>query len=59
MSSPANAAASDPFTLLFSTTGLPEVLATGLLLRLDSDFLADGDRERRSNLEVRFGSGSF
>jgi len=31
----------------------------GLLLRLDSDFLAVGDRERLSNLEARFGSGSF
>jgi len=55
---PALAAASSPF-FLGSATGLPEPLGMGLLLRLDSDFLAGGERERRSNLEVRFGSGSF
>jgi hypothetical protein len=35
---------------------MPEV---GLLLRRDSALFAGGDLERRSNLEARFGSGSF
>jgi hypothetical protein len=31
----------------------------GLLLRRDSDFLAGGERDRLSNLDALFGSGSF
>jgi hypothetical protein len=41
-----------------STLGLPEPLASGLLLRRGSDLLAGGERERRSNLDALFGSGS-
>ncbi len=38
--------------------GLPEFRPSGLLLRRGS-LTAGGDRERLSNLDVRFGSGSF
>ena len=52
---PAAAAASVPLLLFFSSP--PSRLVGGLRLRLNS-FLPVGDRERRSNLEDRFGSGS-
>ena len=38
--------------------GLSEPRVIGLLLRLDSDLRAGGDRERRSNLEVLGAGGS-
>lgn len=41
-----------------SVLGLSEALSRGLLLRLGSDFRAGGERERRSNLDALFGSGS-
>lgn len=41
-----------------SLLGLSEALPIGLLLRRGSDFLAGGERERRSNLDALFGSGS-
>jgi hypothetical protein len=57
---PAAAAGSEIIFLGVSGIGLPEVLGSGLLLRLDSSsFTAGGDLERLSNLEVLFGSGSF
>jgi hypothetical protein len=54
--SPAAAAGSCPS---FLGAGLSEALDMGLLLRLVSGLLAGGDLERRSNLEVLLGSGSF
>lgn len=58
VSSPAAAAGSIPAGLEDSLAGLSEALPTGLLLRRGSDFLAGGERERRSNLDCLFGSGS-
>lgn len=55
---PAAAAGSRAPDLAASVLGLPESLPIGLLLRLGSDFLVGGDRERRSNLDALFGSGS-
>jgi hypothetical protein len=55
---PAAAAGSTPPDFGVSPPGLSEALPRGLLLRLGSDFLAGGERERRSNLEALFGSGS-
>ena len=52
---PAAAAGSSP-DFAASVAGLSEPLARGLLLRLDSDLAAGGDRERLSNLEGRPGS---
>lgn len=63
---PAAAAASAGSLFGASGRGLSEALelssrglAIGLLLRRLSVFAAGGERERLSNLEVRFGSGSF
>lgn len=55
---PAAAAGSTVLDFGVSVLGLSEVLPRGLLLRLGSDFLAGGERERRSNLDALFGSGS-
>lgn len=52
---PAAAAGSSP-DFAASVAGLSEPLGRGLLLRLDSDLAAGGDRERLSNLEGRAGS---
>jgi hypothetical protein len=57
-SSPAAAAGSAGLGFAEPGAGLSEVRPRGLLLRRDS-LTAGGDRERRSNLDVRFGSGSF
>lgn len=55
---PAAAAGSDGL-LTPSATGLNVLFdAKGLLLRRLSGCILDGERERRSNLEARFGSGS-
>lgn len=58
VSLPAAAAGSTIPDFEVSVLGLSEALPIGLLLRLGSDFLAWGERERRSNLEALFGSGS-
>ena len=57
---PAAAAGSAPPFFAASGAGLSDALATGLLLRLDSvvGFRAGGERERLSNLETLFSSGS-
>ena len=55
---PAAAAGSEELRLAEAEAGLLEARASGLLLRRGS-LTAGGDRERRSNLDVRFGSGSF
>lgn len=58
--SPAAAAGSRAGFFPESPDGLSKALLTGLLLRLESAGLAGGgDLERLSNLEARFGSGSF
>jgi hypothetical protein len=58
--SPAAAAGSRPAFFAESGAGLPDPLPRGLLLRLDSDLATEGgDLLRLSNLEARFGSGSF
>ena len=56
---PAAAAASPP-EAFFASTGVLESFApdTGLRLLRGSGFLDDGDLERRSKREARFGSGS-
>lgn len=60
MNIPAAAAGSAPPFFADSGAGLPEERRPrGDLLRRESTFLAGGDRERLSNLEVLFGSGSF
>jgi hypothetical protein len=53
------AAAGSAEGFLDSGAGLPEALARGLLLRLDSGLTAGGERERLSNLEGLLCSGSF
>lgn len=53
----AAAAAGSTFDLS-AEAGLLAVALSGLRLRLTSDSLVDGERERRSNLEARLGSGS-
>lgn len=55
---PAAAAGSSAGFFFSSGVGLRGCLPSGLLLRLDSDFLADGDRERRSKRDERLTSGS-
>lgn len=56
---PAAAAASAGSLFAASGGALSEVLGSGLLLRRLSCLTAGGERERLSNLEARFGSGSF
>lgn len=55
---PAAAAGSTEAFTGASPAGLRGSRLSGLRVRVDSDCLADGDRERRSNRERRGGSGS-
>lgn len=55
---PAAAAGSTAGFLFSSVAGLWEPLLRGLRLRLASDFLAEGDRERRSKRDDLLPSGS-
>lgn len=54
----AAAAGSEGLRLAEAEAGLLEARASGLRL-LRGSLTAGGDRDRRSNLDVRFGSGSF
>jgi hypothetical protein len=56
---PAAAAGSRPSFVLVLVAGLSARLSRGLRLRFLSGLVVGGDLERRSNLEARFGSGSF
>jgi hypothetical protein len=56
---PAAAAGSAPAFFALAAVGLSGFRSMGLLLRLDSDFLAGGERDRLSNRDALFGSGSF
>jgi len=58
MRAAAAAAAAAGSFLSDEAVGLPLPRAMGLRSRLSSDTLLDGERERRSNLEARLGSGS-
>lgn len=59
ISSPAAAAGSPGDSFFASVLGLRGSPLRGLRVRAAADCRDEGDRERRSNRDARFGSGSF